>query len=175
MSISHSVRNSFAAILGTASLATLLLTIPAQAQTYSVVGILPSTVGPITNPASGQITQGRNGDVYAVSAFQNGLLSATTSGTFAEVAYVNGPSGVTLGTDGNLYTNFVFDRIGCGEVIKTTPTGTSAQIASICGTYGNAPDSAPIQASNGIFYGTSSENSSGGNGTIYSMTSSGTL
>ena len=167
-------RNAFVALLAAMPLASLMLTIPAQSQTFAVVGILPSTNGPITNPSSIQIVQGRNGDVYAVTA-QQGLLSATTTGTFAKVAQVGGPSGVTLGADGNLYTNFVYDRIGCGEVIKTTPTGTSTQIASICGTYGNGPDSAPIQAPNGLFYGTSSETPSGGHGTIYSMTSTGTL
>src|ERR1700722_7323525 len=175
MSTSRLFRVASGATLAAALCASLILTAPAQAQTYSVVGILPSTVGPITNPSSEQIVQGRNGDIYAVSSAQGGLLSATTSGTFALVAQVGGPSGVTLGADGNLYTNFVLDRDGCGEVIKTTRAGTSGQIASICGTYGNGPYSAPIQAANGLFYGTSTEAFSGGDGTFYSMTSTGTL
>src|ERR1700722_6181586 len=175
MSTSRLFRVASGATLAAALCASLILTAPAQAQTYSVVGILPSTVGPITNPSSEQIVQGRNGDIYAVSSAQGGLLSATTSGTFALVAQVGGPSGVTLGADGNLYTNFYFDRDGCGEVIKTTPAGASGEIASICGIYGNGPTSAPIQEPSGLFYGTSSEMPSGNDGTIYSMSSTGTL
>ena len=149
---------------------------PADAQTFSVVGILPSTTGPITNVSSQQITQGRNGDVYAVSNFQGGLLSATTSGTFAQVAFIGGgDDGVTLGADGNLYTNIYFDRIGCGEVIKVTPTGTYTSLDTVCSPNGNGLTSAPIQAPNGLLYGTTTELPSGGSGTIYSVTSSGTL
>jgi uncharacterized repeat protein (TIGR03803 family) len=174
MSTSQYARVTFAAIVCAVLVASAMLTTPAQAQTFSVVGIIPSSLNDGTSPNSAQITQGRNGDVYTVTG-HFAILSATTSGTFAEVAQVGGPNGVTLGADGDLYTNFYFDRVGCGEVIKTTPSGTSGQIASICGTYGNGPYSAPIQALNGGFYGTSTEIPSGGNGTIYSMTSSGTL
>src|SRR5579863_7056192 len=64
--------------------------VPAQAQTYTVLGILPSNVGPITNIAAEHLVQGRNGDIYAISTAQGGLASATTSGTFAEVAQPGG-------------------------------------------------------------------------------------
>lgn len=148
--------------------------VSASAQTFSVVGILPSTIGPITNPAAQQVVQGRNGEIYTISTNQGGLLSATTSGTFAEVAQPFG-NGVTLGTDGNFYTAQYFDRIGCGEVWKTTPLGTATELNTICGTDGNGPTVAPIQAPNGLFYGPSSEIPSGGPGTIYSITSSGSV
>lgn len=174
MLFSRFVRVAFSAILAASFAAILIPTNTAQAQTYTVVGILPSNVGPITNIAAEHLVQGRNGDVYAISTAQGGLVSATTSGAFAEVAQPGG-NGVTLGADGNLYTATSFDRIGCGEVVKTTPAGASGQIASICGIYGNGPQSAPIQAPNGLFYGNSSEIPSGGQGTIYSMTSGGTL
>jgi uncharacterized repeat protein (TIGR03803 family) len=145
-----------------------------NAQTFSVVGILPSTIGPITNPAAQQVAQGRNGEIYTISTNQGGLLSATTSGMFAEVAQPFG-NGVTLGSDGNFYTAQYFDRVGCGEVWKTTPQGTATELNTICGADGNGPESSPVQAPNGIFYGTSSEIPSGGAGTIYSITSSGTV
>jgi uncharacterized repeat protein (TIGR03803 family) len=80
-----------------------------------------------------------------------------------------------LGADGNLYTNFVYDRIGCGEVDKTTPLGVYAELASICGNDGTFPYSAPIQAPNGVFYGTASAGGTSNDGTIYSVTANGTV
>ena len=149
--------------------------VSAQAQTYTVLTTFEADDGAMNNPGTRQIVEGRNGDVYAGSVGQGALFSESTAGVLAQVANNGGPQGVTLGSDGNLYTTLYFDRIGCGEVWKVTPTGTSTQIASICGTYGNGPTSAPIQAPSGVFYGTSSEMPSGGAGTIYTMTTAGTL
>jgi len=148
--------------------------VPAQAQTYSVVGLFDNSDHRISSPAAEQVVQGRNGDIYTISLFNGGIIDATTSGTLTAVAQPFG-NGVTLGSDGNFYTALYFDRIGCGEVDKTTPTGTITFLASICGTYGNGPATQPIQAPNGLFYGTSTEVPSNQNGTIYSMNSSGAL
>jgi len=148
--------------------------VPAQAQTYSVVGLFDNSDHRISSPAAEQVVQGRNGDIYTISLFNGGIIDATTSGTLSAVAQPFG-NGVTLGSDGNFYTALYFDRIGCGEVDKTTPTGTITFLASICGTYGNGPATQPIQAPNGLFYGTSTEVPSNQNGTIYSMNSSGAL
>jgi uncharacterized repeat protein (TIGR03803 family) len=174
MSIHHSSRFVRVSIFCTALVAGCFITPPAQAQTFTVVGILPSNVGPITNIAAQQVVEGRNGDIYTISNPQGGIVNATTSGTFTEVAQPFG-NGVTLGTDGNFYTALYFDRIGCGEIDRTTPLGTVTLLATICGTYGNGPESAPILAPNGLFYGTTSEIPSGQQGTIYAMTPSGGL
>jgi uncharacterized repeat protein (TIGR03803 family) len=154
--------------------ASLILAVPAQAQTYTVVGILPSTDGPITNIAAENVVQGRNGDIYTISIPNGGIVNATTAGMFSAVAQPGG-NGVTLGADGNFYSAVPFDRIGCGDVDRTTPAGVITQLASICNAYGNGPETEPIQAPSGIFYGTSSEIPSGGQGTIYSMTTAGAL
>lgn len=151
---------------------TLVVAVPARGQTFSVVASI--TDHAYSNP-SGQIVQGRNGDVYAVTPDNGWLFSTTTLGAFAGVYQVGGPSGVTLGSDGNLYTNLVYDRVACGEVDKVTPLGVFTLLASICGNDGAFPYSAPIQAPNGIFYGTTSAGGSNGDGTIYSVTESGTL
>ncbi|HTW31209.1 MAG TPA: choice-of-anchor tandem repeat GloVer-containing protein [Candidatus Sulfotelmatobacter sp.] len=172
MSAKHLVRQHLATILYSALAIALLMAIPAHGQTYSVVGNI--TNGSLGNP-SGQTVQGRNSDVYVVSPGNGWLFSATTTGTFAGVSEVGGPSGVTLGTNGDLYTNFVYDRDGCGEVDQTTPAGTYTVLATLCGTDGSLPYSAPIQAASGIFYGTASEGGTDNEGTIYSMTSSGTV
>lgn len=171
MLTSHFARFASAATF-CASLALSLLAVPAHGQTFSVVASI--TDHAYSSP-SGQIALGRNGDVYAVTPANGWLFSTTTAGTFAGIYQVGGPSGVTLGSDGNLYTNFVFDRVGCGEVDKTSTLGTYSVLASICGNDGAFPYSAPIQASNGIFYGTASGGGSNSEGTIYSVTSSGTV
>jgi uncharacterized repeat protein (TIGR03803 family) len=174
MSIHRCLRFVHASIFCAALVASFLMACPTQAQTFTVVGILPSTVGPITNLSAQQVVEGRNGDIYTISNPQGGIVNATTTGTFTEVAQPFG-NGVTLGTDGNFYTALYFDRIGCGEIDRTTPQGTVTLLATICGTDGNGPTSAPIQAPNGLFYGTTTEIPSGQQGTIYAMTSAGTL
>jgi uncharacterized repeat protein (TIGR03803 family) len=148
--------------------------IPAQAQTYSVVGVFSDSDHRISGPQAEQVVQGRNGDIYTMSEPNGGIINATTSGTLRAVAQPFG-NGVTLGSDGNFYTALSFDNIGCGEVDRTTPQGTITFLASICGTFGNGPQTEPIQAPNGLFYGTASEIPSGQQGTIYSMNSSGAL
>ncbi len=174
MSKSHFGRIALALIVGAVMSAGLGLTVPAQAQTYAVVGIVPSTDGRITNIAAENVVQGRNGDIYTMSLSNGGIVNATTAGAFSEVAQPGG-NGVTLGADGNFYIAVAFDRIGCGEVNRVTPAGVITQLASVCNTYGNGPETEPIEAPSGIFYGTSSEIPSGGQGTIYSMTSAGAL
>lgn len=174
MSQSNSLHRALIGTLRAALIASLFFALPVGAQTFTAVGIVPSTIGPIDNPAAQQVVQGRNGEIYTISGYQGGILSVTTAGAFAEVAQPFG-GGLTLGTDGNFYSALYFDRIGCGDIDKTTPTGTVTFLASICGTYGNGPMSQPIEGPNGVFYGASSEIPSGQAGTIYSMTSAGTL
>jgi uncharacterized repeat protein (TIGR03803 family) len=174
MSAKLFVRNALPTVLGVILSAGLILTSPVQAQTYTVLGILPSTDNPITNISAENVVQGRSGDIYAISLPQGGIVNATTAGGFSQVAQPGG-NGLTLGADGNFYIAVAYDRIGCGEVNRITPAGVITQLASVCNTYGNGPETEPIQAPSGIFYGTSSEIPSGGQGTIYSMTSAGAL
>jgi uncharacterized repeat protein (TIGR03803 family) len=164
-------RGVFLALLVAVTFASLMSAVSGQAQTFSVVGILPSTNGQITYPAAEQITQGRNGDVYALSEANGGIFGASTSGTFAEVDQTYLGNGVVLGTDGNFYSNQHY----CGGVVKTTPSGTSSLIATLCGSDGSGPFSVPIQAPNGHFYGTTTDSYTSGSGTIYSMSSTGAL
>src|SRR5579863_1246199 len=171
VSIRRPVSSPLAAFLAATMIASLTFIVPAEAQTYTVVGTISPTIGPIRNPAAVQITQGRNGDIYALSEANGGLFGATTSGSFAEVVQTYLGNGVTLGADGDFYSNQHY----CGGVVKTTPSGTAGLLATLCGSDGSGPFSAPIQAPSGLFYGTTTDAYTSGSGTIYSMTSSGTL
>ena len=169
MSKSHFTRFIFAALMAAAVVAGG----SAQAQTYTVVSDVPDN--PEANPA-GQITQGRNGDIYAASAANQGDFSVDTSGNFSLLTNsIGGGQGVVLGTDGNLYIARYYNN-GCGDVYSMTETGTSTLIAALCGSDGALPASDPVQASNGVLYGTASQGGGTSNdGTIYSLTTSGTL
>jgi len=77
------------------------------------------------------------------------------------------------GTDGNFYgTTSDFD-VNNGTVFEITPRGTLTTLYSFC-TLLNCEDGATptvglVQATNGTFYGTTSQSGSGGAGTIFSL------
>jgi uncharacterized repeat protein (TIGR03803 family) len=86
-------------------------------------------------------------------------------------------SGVTLGTDGLFYgTNYYGGTGGHGEVYKVTAAGVVTPLHSFAGTGDGAnPFSAPIEGTNGVFYGTTSSITATVNSTAYSVTSGGTF
>ena len=156
--------------------------VPVYAQTYSVIYTSPGSPG-IQNPL-GLIAQGRDGNMYSVSS--NG-------GTFYGTAFKFSPSGavtvindvgyfpyggLTLGSDGNFYGQDSDGGVvgncglsGGGQVYKLTPAGTLTVLHNFTGgTDGCDPMAAPIEGTNGIYYGTTPNTN---NGTIYSVTSAG--
>jgi len=82
------------------------------------------------------------------------------------------------GTDGNFYGttygdtdgNFYFNE---GTVYEITPSGTLTTLYSFCSlpncTDGGSPADGLLQATNGMFYGTTSEGGAGDDGTIFSL------
>jgi uncharacterized repeat protein (TIGR03803 family) len=98
-------------------------------------------------------------------------------------------AGLTQGTDGNFYgTNSSGGDFQFGTVFKITPTGTLTILHSFCITQTNCSDGAVpagslIQAIDGDFYGTTTAGGGvgpgcligGGCGTVFKMTSLGTL
>jgi uncharacterized repeat protein (TIGR03803 family) len=166
---------------------------PAQAQTYTVITVIES--GDFNNPSAQEIVQGRNGDLYTTDCCAGPVygvfFSATTGGTLTDVYNVDYVpyGGASLGTDGNFYgTNYDggdLNTVGacpasaCGQVFKVTPGGVVTFLHDFSGDLdGGAPESSPVEAPNGIFYGTTTslpEPSPSDLGVIYSVTSTGTF
>lgn len=172
----------FASIL-TMALAGLLTVTPAQGQTFTVLSDIPNTAG-LANPGSQKIVQGRNGELYSASG--GAVYRLTLSGTDTLVTDIfreNNGAGVTLGADGNFYSTSALGGTGtcgfygCGYAWRVSPAGVLTTLYNFQGTPdGCAPNTAPVQAPSGIFYGTTPQNCNGGSndGIIYSLTSSGT-
>jgi uncharacterized repeat protein (TIGR03803 family) len=162
---------------------------PAQAQTFKSIYASDGTNDTLVNPSSQSVAQGRDGELYFTSTnggtFYGTLFKISATGAAAVVNdvgyFVN--SGATLGTDGNFYlTNqdggsagFGCGFAGCGQIAKVTPAGVETVLYSFLGQGDGAdPQSAPIQAANGLFYGTASADGDSDNeGTAYSITSAG--
>ena len=91
------------------------------------------------------------------------------------------PNALTQGADGNFYgTTMSGGASNGGTVFKITPSGTLTTLHSFAGTDGATPSGALVLATDGNFYGTTqfggtSSNCSGGCGTVFNITPSGTL
>jgi len=91
-------------------------------------------------------------------------------------------AGLVQGADGNFYgTTEVGGANGSyGTVFRITSAGTLTTLHSFDGTDGSYPSAAPVQSSDGNFYGTADEGGLSGNctfgcGTVFKITPSGTL
>jgi uncharacterized repeat protein (TIGR03803 family) len=162
----HSVSKSTVFLLTLIALS--LFVVRGQAQTYSVIYNLGSNSGDPTGPLGADlISQGRDGKLYTTSngggSGNGAAFGFTTSGAVtvlhdfdssANIVY----SGLTLGSDGNYYgSTFQGGTGGAGTVYKITPTGTETVLHNFSGgSDGGNPGSAPIQATDGNYYGTSS-------------------
>jgi uncharacterized repeat protein (TIGR03803 family) len=145
-------------------------------------GLIQATDGNFygTTPAGGAYL----GTVFRITP--EGTL--TTLHTFCQTDCADGynPSaGLIQAIDGNFYgTTEHAGAHGGGTVFKITPAGTLTTLYSFCAQKGCADGSSPsaalIQATDGNFYGTtsaggSSSNCQGGCGTLFEITSTGTL
>ena len=128
-------------------------------------------------------TRDPGGTVFQLNS-QSGL--STIYNFCSQVACDDGYSPfspLVQGTDGNFYgvTN-VGGANKLGSVFMVTSGGTLTTLHSFASTEGNSPDGGLLQASDGNFYGTTlyggtaaNCGDSGGCGTIFKITSSGTL
>jgi uncharacterized repeat protein (TIGR03803 family) len=94
------------------------------------------------------------------------------------------PSALVQGTDGNFYGTTVIGGtcgarfFGCGTVFKITPRGTLTTLHRFDGTDGVNPRAGLVLATDGNFYGTTSEGAAcptWGCGTVFQITPGGTL
>ena len=109
---------------------------------------------------------------------------AQTFTTLVNFDYANGfqPWSMTLiqGTDGNLYgTTYSGGANGEGTVFKVTAGGELTTLYSFCAqtgcTDGKEPIAGLVQATNGNFYGTTSQGGANNYGTVFEITAEGTL
>ena len=89
----------------------------------------------------------------------------------------NPATGLVQGSDGNLYGETLFGGPnGYGSVFKITTSGTLTTLYSFNSADGSEPAGGLVQGSDGDFYGTTSMGgASGADGTVFKMTSSGSL
>jgi uncharacterized repeat protein (TIGR03803 family) len=97
-----------------------------------------------------------------------------TEGSGPSGALVQGRSGNFYGTttDGGAYN---VCTLGCGTVFEITPKGTFTTLHSFAGYPGDgaAPYASLVRGTGGSFYGTTANGGTGGNGTIFEITTAG--
>jgi uncharacterized repeat protein (TIGR03803 family) len=139
-------------------------------------------------PYAGLI-QGSDGNFYGTTYFGGAhgfgtVFKVTPSGTETVLySFAGGSDGehpyaaVIEGSDGNFYgTTYQGGTSGLGTVFKLTPSGTESVLYAFAGgsSDGATPEAGVIQGSDGNFYGTTLQGGSGGFGTVFKLTPSGT-
>ena len=88
-------------------------------------------------------------------------------------------AGLTQATDGNLYGTAFNGGIGYGTLFKITPSGALTALYTFCSqsgcTDGQNPVAGLVQATNGNLYGTTESGGASSAGTVFKITSTGTL
>jgi uncharacterized repeat protein (TIGR03803 family) len=163
-----------------------------SAQTYTVIATL---TGNNANP-QGALIQGVNGDFYGTSYGYVGndeygsVFKVSTTGTvttlytFCKKTNCTDGSyptaGLLLAKNLDFYgTTTSGGKYGDGTVFKLTPSGELTTLYSFCKETNCADGVDPvgglIQASNGLLYGTTAGGGTYGQGTVFSITTGGTL
>jgi uncharacterized repeat protein (TIGR03803 family) len=105
--------------------------------------------------------------------------SGCADGRFPHAGLVQASDGNFYGTTSSGGANQTACNLGCGTVFRITPSGTLTTLYSFCPqsdcTDGGAPFGTLIQATDGNFYGTTSEDGANGDGTVFKITGAGAL
>jgi uncharacterized repeat protein (TIGR03803 family) len=182
------------------ALAVALCAAGAQAQTVTIKSIrdLGTVAGDPINPRwVGLIAQGHDGNMYSTTPaggkHGTGAAFKITPAGVLTVLHSFDPtpkipegtpySGLVLGTDGNFWgTTYngghsgCANNQGCGQVFRMTPTGKVTFLYTFTGSNdGGNPLAPPVEASNGLFCGTTQNGGISGLGTVYQITESGSL
>jgi uncharacterized repeat protein (TIGR03803 family) len=163
--------------------------IASSAQTFTNLVSFDGTNG--ASPFFVSLVQGTDGNLYGttVAGGANGagtVFRITPSGTLTTLHSfdtTDGASpyaGLVQGIDGNFYgTTEAGGANGFGTVFKITAAGTLTTLYSFCAqtncTDGSEPTSALAQATDENFYGTTYSGGANGMGTVFKITSGGTL
>jgi len=113
-----------------------------------------------------------NGSVFKMTPA--GTL--TTLYCFGYTDGANPSAGLVQATDGNFYGTTQFGgtssacEFGCGTVFELTPMGVLTTLHSFSGSDGEAPEGGLVQGTSGTLYGTTSFDTTYGDGTVFSLT-----
>jgi uncharacterized repeat protein (TIGR03803 family) len=141
----------------------------ATAQTLNVIYDFRS--GNAGGPGFVIPSQGRDGELYGTTygtgSYMGSIFKISTTGQPDLLAAFDGTNGtnplggVTLGSDGNFYGVALFGGSGnLGVLFRIAPTGAYTILHNFeGGSDGGEPVEPPIQASDGNFYGTTSQDS----------------
>jgi uncharacterized repeat protein (TIGR03803 family) len=134
------------------------------------------------------LVQGTDGNFYGNSSTGGTsnlgvIFKMTPSGTVTVLHSFAGTDGsggyypLIQANDGNLYgTAYSGGTAGAGVIFKITPSGTYTVLHNLNGTTdGNGPAYGLVQATDGKLYGTTTNLNVSNNGTIFSVTTSGTF
>ena len=162
----------------------------AHAQTFTdLYNFGTASTDPVTPQNPGLIAQGLDGNLYSTSPIggalnQGSVFKITPGGALSIIYSFDGVvgllpyGGLTLGTDGNFYgTAQQGGSSGGGIIFQITPAGNLTVLYQFTGAApdGKFPDAAPIEATDGNFYGTALYGGTAGDGSVYKLTPSGVL
>jgi uncharacterized repeat protein (TIGR03803 family) len=136
---------------------------------------------------SSSLVQGVDGNFYGTTEYggMSGYGTAfrmTSNGALTTLVSFNASNsypygGLTLGTDGDFYGTTEYGGTnGNGTVFSMTTSGTLSTLASFnYNVTGGYPTSALVEGADGSFYGTTTTGGTSGSGTVFRMTTNGTL
>jgi uncharacterized repeat protein (TIGR03803 family) len=173
------------------SLFWLATAVSSPAQTFTTLANFNGTNG--VSPAAA-LVQGTDGNFYGTTSrggAGNGgtVFKITSGGTLTTLHSFAGATdgafpvaALVQGTDGNFYGTTSRGGAGnSGTVFKITSGGNLTTLYSFCSQGGNlctdgiSPVAALVQGTDGNFYGTTSSGGAGNGGTVFKITSGGTL
>lgn len=137
----------------------------------------------------GPLVQATDGNFYGTTSEGNTVFRMNKHGKLTTLHVFNNTDGsapyggLIQATDGNLYgttydggaSNTCIYNYGCGTVFKITKNGKLTTLYSFGGVDGERPFAGVLQATDGNFYGTTTEGGTNGYGTIFKITRKGAL
>ncbi len=162
-----------------------------------VITVLKNFVSDFAGPSGrwpeAALVKGNDGNLYGTtssggSSGYGTIFRISLAGDFTTLAELTGASGAHPGSypyslvksnDGNFYGTTQYGVSSNGTIFKMTPTGVITVLATFDDTLGPNPGSQPeaplVQGADGNFYGATSSGGSGGRGTFFKVTPTGSL